>query len=94
MKTILPTFVGILLLAFFTVGLADQADAVSKNQRGYTKYCYGTPEQCMRRYGYRAIRPTPGQAPRAYLPPQRGGSEYDFPRFGSQRWWRLQEDQD
>jgi hypothetical protein len=94
MKTILPTFVGISLLALFGVGLAHQADAASKNQRGYTKHCYGTPEQCMRGYGYRAVRPTPRQAARSYLPPSRGGSEYDFPRFGSERWWQLQEDRD
>ena len=92
MKTILPTFVGILLLAFFGTGLTDQADAASKKQRGYTTHCYGTPDQCMR--GYRAARPTSRQAPRGYVPAQRGGREYDFPRFGSKRWWELQEDQD
>ena len=91
MKTNLPTFIGIPLLALFGIGLADQADAASKKQRGYTT-CYGTPDQCMR--GYRAARPTPRQAPRGYLPTQRGGSEYDFPSFGSKRWWQLQEDMD
>jgi hypothetical protein len=92
MRTILPTFVGIPLLAIFGMGLSDQADAASKKQRGYTTYCHGTPEQCMR--GYRTVRPTPRQAPRGYLPAQRRGSEYDFPRFGSERWWQLQEDRD
>ena len=92
MKTILPTFVGIPLLAFFGIGLTDQADAASTKQRGYKTYCYGTPDQCMR--GHRAARPTPRQAPRGYLPAQRGGREYDFPRFGSKRWWQLQEDRD
>jgi hypothetical protein len=92
MKTILPTFVGIPLLAFFAIGLTDQAGAASKKQRGYTTHCYGTPAQCMR--GYRAVRPTPRQAPRGYQPAQRYGREYDFPRFGSKRWWELQEDQD
>lgn len=92
MKTILPTFVGIPLLAIFGIGLTDQAGAASTKQRGYTTNCYGTPDQCMR--AYRAARPTPRQAPRGYLPAQRGGREYDFPRFGSKRWWQLQEDQD
>jgi hypothetical protein len=92
MKTILPAFIGIPLLAIFGMGLPDQADAASKKQRGYTT-CYGTPEQCMR--GYRAARPTARQAaPRGYRPAQRSGSEYDFPRFGSKRWWQLQEDMD
>jgi hypothetical protein len=91
MKMILPTFIGIPLLAFLGIGFADQADAASKTQRGYTT-CYGTPGQCMR--GYRAARPTARQAPRGYLPAQRSGSEYDFPRFGSKRWWQLQEDMD
>jgi hypothetical protein len=94
MKTILPTFVGILLLAFFGIGPTDQADAASTKQRGYTTYCHGTPDQCMRRYGYRAARPTTRQAPGAYLPARRSGGEYDFPRFGSERWWQLQEDRD
>ena len=92
MKTMLPTLVGIPLLAFLGMGLADQADAAPKKQSGYTKHCYGTPEQCMR--GYRATRPTPRQAPRGYLPAQPSGREYDFPRFGSERWWELQEDED
>jgi len=87
MKTILPTFVGVMLLASFGIGLAVQADAASTRQRGYTTHCYGTPEQCMR--GYRAVRPTP----RGYLPAQRRGSEFDFPRFGTKRWWLLQEEQ-
>jgi hypothetical protein len=87
MKTILPTFIGITLLASFGAGLTVQADAASARQRGFTTHCYGTPEQCMR--GYRAVRPTP----RGYLP-QRGGSEYDFPRFGTQRWWQLKQDPD
>jgi hypothetical protein len=88
MKTILPTFVGATLLASFGITLAVQADAASARQRGFTAHCYGTPEQCMR--GYRAVRPIP----RGYLPAQRGGSEFDFPRFGSKRWWLLQEDRD
>jgi hypothetical protein len=88
MKAILPTFVGIPLLAFFGFGFTDEADAASKKQRGYTAYCLGTPDQCMR--GYRATR----QAPRGYLPAQRGARGYDFPRFGSERWWQLQEDRD
>ena len=92
MKTIIPAFVGIPLLAVLGIGLADQAGAASTKQRGYTTSCYGTPEQCMR--GYRAARPAPRQAPRGYLPAQRGGREYDFPRFGTKRWWELQEDQD
>ena len=86
MKAILPTFVGLPLLAFFGFGFTDEADAASKKQRGYTAYCLGTPDQCMR--GYRATR----QAPRGYLPAQRRARGYDFPRFGSQRWWQLQED--
>jgi hypothetical protein len=89
MKTILPTVVGISLLAFFGLQLTDQADAASRSQRGYTAHCYGTPDQCMRGY-----RPTL-RTPRGYLPTQqRGGREYDFPRFGSQRWWQQQEDRD
>jgi hypothetical protein len=93
MKSILPAFIGIPLLAFFGMGFTDQAGAASTKQRGYTTHCYGTPEQCMR--GYRAARPTPRQAPRGYLPAQqRSGREYDFPRFGSKRWWQLQEDMD
>jgi hypothetical protein len=91
MKTILPTFIGLPLLAVLGIGLADLADAASRKQRGYTT-CYGTPAQCMR--GYRAARPTPRQAPRGYRPAQRSGSEYDFPSFGSKRWWQLQEDMD
>jgi hypothetical protein len=77
-------------LAVLGLALADQADTASPKQRGFTQHCYGTPEQCMR--GYRAARPTPRQAPRGYLPAQRDGSEYDFPRFGTKRWWELQED--
>jgi hypothetical protein len=94
MKTILAVFTGITLFISFGMALADQAGAANTKQRGYTKHCYGTPEQCMR--GYRAARPTPGQAPRGYLPAQqqRGGSEYDFPRFGTKRWWQQQEDVD
>lgn len=92
MRTILPTFVGIPLVALFGIGLAEQAEAANTKQSGYTTYCYGTPEQCMR--GYRAARPTQRLAPRGYLPAQRGGREYDFPRFGSERWWQLQEDRD
>ena len=86
MRAIPPTFVGLTLLAFFGFGFTDKADAASKKQRGYTAYCPGTPDQCMR--GYRATR----QAPRGYLPARRGGRSYDFPRFGSERWWQLQED--
>jgi hypothetical protein len=85
MKTILSTLVGISLLALF--GLTDQTDAASTRQRGYTTYCHGTPDQCMR--GYRAKR----QA-RGYLPARQRTRSYDFPRFGTQRWWQLQEDQD
>jgi hypothetical protein len=76
-------------------GLATDANAQS--QRGYGAHCYGTPEQCMR--GYRAARPAPRQQaqPRGYgyVPPQRSqGREYDYPSFGSQRWWQQQEDRD
>jgi hypothetical protein len=85
MKTIFATFLGMSLLA----GLADQAAAASTKQRGYKAKspCYGG-----------ACAPAPSAAPRrpsrGYLPRRRGGSEYDFPRFGSKRWWQLQEDRD
>jgi len=90
MNKILPTFVGISLLAFFGIATAEQADAASTKQRGYTTYRYGTQDQRIR--GYRAARPTPRQAPRGYRPARRGGPEYDFPRFGTKRWWQQQED--
>ena len=90
MKTMLPTFVGVPLVALFGTGIVEPADAASAKQRGYTSSCYGTPDQCMR--GYRATGQSARQAPRGYLPAQRGGREYDFPRFGSKRWWQLQED--
>jgi hypothetical protein len=93
MRTILPSLVVIPLLAFIGIGLADRAEAASPNKSGYTKYCYGTPAQCMR--GYRATRPAPRPTQRGYLPTTpRAGTEYDFPRFGTQRWWEMQEDQD
>ncbi len=93
MKTILPTFVGIPLLAIFGIGFADDADAAAKQQRGFTTTCYGTPERCMR--DYLAARPALRMAPRGYLPAQsRSGREYDFPRFGTDRWWPLNEDMD
>ena len=86
MKAIVATVVGLPLLAGLGMDFSDPAEAANGRQRGYTSHCYGTPEQCMR--GYRPTRPTP----RGYLPMRRGGGEYDRPRFGSERWWQLQED--
>jgi hypothetical protein len=93
MRTISTAILSTFLATLLQPSLANEGSAASSKQRGYTTYCYGTPEQCMR--GYRAARPKASpQAPRGYMPTQRGGREYDFPRFGSQRWWQQQEDRD
>jgi hypothetical protein len=89
MRMITAAIPSVLFAMSLQTGLANEASAASPKQRGYTT-CYGTPDQCMR--GYRAARPTPRQAPRGYRPAQRGGREYDFPRFGSKRWWQQEGD--
>jgi hypothetical protein len=95
MKPILPALVGVPLLILLGlspfVGLADQAAAASK-ERGYKSKssCHGKACPSARR----ATRPSRRDAPRGYLPSRKGGSEYDFPSFGSQRWWQQQEDED
>jgi hypothetical protein len=90
MKTILPTFVGIPLLAFFGIGLTDQADAASTKQRGDRAKSSSYSGACAR--ASRAARRAHRRAPRGYLPVRRGGPEYDFPRFGTKRWWHSQQD--
>lgn len=80
MKTMLVTLFATSLLA----GLAGEAGAASERQRGYKAYAPAA----------RTARPAPLQSPRGYRAAPKSGREYDYPRFGSKRWWQLQEDMD
>jgi hypothetical protein len=80
MKMMLATLFAMSLL----VGLVGEAGAASERQRGYKAYGPAA----------RTARPAPLQSPRGYRPARKSGREYDFPRFGSKRWWQLQEDMD